>query len=232
MVSRMPTPEAMYESLLFFAAWAAFWGALSTACFLKFGRPRKDSEYGARIVSFVHGCLSTAMLLAALVSRSFCCLEDPTWTLDYVVLNCSLAYFAVDTVAMFAFGYFNWLFLGHHIMSISGVLMIMIDDAGFELTCIVLMLEISNPFLHSRWLYANTWPKYSKKSKMFRFLTWGFFAVFGFSRCVVGPVCAFYCVTSNVLPPVAVVHVVALQGFSVSSLVGFVKKQRAGEHWE
>jgi len=136
---------------------------------------RRPSEYAARLVSILHSTVACALASFALAGQlravgahgsieahlealgaSACSAVTPV---EGVVLLHSAAYFTVDLGAMCLFDTFDRVFVLHHVGAIAGLLwpLLLSGKCGALIVSILLVLELTNPLQHARWLLVHEW---------------------------------------------------------------------------
>jgi hypothetical protein len=198
-VERLTSGETAGVLIAFIAVWsvAGVWANIHYTT-------RKSDEYGSRVVSVVHAVLSSVLCFLAMVEE----FGEPGYGvnglhctgLQQVVLLCSAGYFTMDLVGIMFSSYFTWLFVAHHILSLYCLLTGGVFGIhGFELACSMLVVEFSNPFLHTRWLMIadqEHLKQDGKGSRCFQFVDNAFYATFFLSRIMVGPIITSLLVTA------------------------------------
>ncbi|CUG87922.1 membrane-associated protein, putative [Bodo saltans] len=233
-VERLTNGEIAGVFILFFVLWSAagVWANIHYA-------RRKSDEYGSRVVSVVHAVLSSVLCFLAMVEE----FGEPGYGvyglhctgLQQVVLLCSAGYFTMDLVGILRGSYFTWLFVAHHILSLyclltGGAFAI----HGFELVCSMVVVESSNPFLHTRWLMIadrEHLKQDGKGSQQFQFVENAFYATFFLSRIMIGPIITSKLVTAVDMTAFFKGAGVALLVASYLFFVSVVTKRYKKELW-
>lgn len=146
------------ESLLinteFFIIWTASYQILK----LILSGDRKSSQYCSRVVSLIHALISITFGLPACFSAST---SDKVheWTPNLnadndgrCLMSASLAYFIYDLILCIYDPNETKVMVLHHIFSAFTIGYILLNDlTGFQASCNLALLEITNPFLQLRW---------------------------------------------------------------------------------
>ncbi|XP_060539185.1 TLC domain-containing protein 5-like [Pantherophis guttatus] len=120
----------------------------------------RGAEWSCRIVTFLHG------LMVTLLSGYVVFIDGP-WPLTHTghpntplqefVLCLSLGYFIFDFCWEFLLESKNDLMLSHHLLSMGGMSLVLdTGKSGPELSAIIFVSEITNPFLQMRWFLRDS----------------------------------------------------------------------------
>ncbi len=172
------------------ALMSVFWLLLTIFALRRWG---SHKEYASRIVSLVHAVLSV-------IVTGFRLYQDygtPNGRINVdmsgdqqVAVLVTGSYFVVDTLGMFFFDYFDFRFLMHHIGAGGSLFWtVFAQTNGYEMVFTVFILELSNPFMHGRWLLLHS--NFPATNWLFRVCEEGFFVTFGLCRVIVGPVLVY-----------------------------------------
>lgn len=219
------------------------WLALGYA--IKRRLPKSSSEYVSRVISLIHAVVSTLYCVYVMVLRflqfnstpeyihNVCCLPEPPLADEQLAALITASYFIADTIGILVGEYFDPLFVLHHV----GALVILGTSLygrimGLEVAVGIVILECTNPQLHTRWLLMEH--RYDERYPS-SILWWacdtGFLYTFIFARMVVGTVAA----TSFLFCPTAPIHISLVTYlfliFSAKFLVDTYKKRQKGERW-
>jgi hypothetical protein len=211
-------------------------GAATTAVKLSLGSAASkaspsaayDPDFGARVVSWVHSVVSTVASAYALYAhaRAGGWFDSPTTRLESWAQAISFAYFSVDLVFTV---FFAWdpLFFFHHVISMASLVCgSFFGIYGFVVCAALLAGEVSNPFMHTRWLLNASGLRHTT---MCRVATALWFPTFFIARVVVSPWIAYYAVQVmhwSYWPQVFLMIV-----FSVKFIVDAARAEMAGEWW-
>ncbi|KAG0583043.1 hypothetical protein KC19_3G104400 [Ceratodon purpureus] len=199
------------------AAWAL------TYVLTRLALPARSKDFCNRCVSLIH----------VVVSVYFCNNSVADWSrpLDGVgaastypqmlALTVSLAYFIYDTICCAVELPFSWEMLIHHALTILGLAYGYVRQiSGTELVACLILMEVSNPFMHGRELIKELKLKDSSLSLANDVI---FALIFTVARIFIGPVVVYKCVVSPTSPFAVKVGAVGIQ---VVSLLWFYKIAR------
>ncbi|KAG0622554.1 hypothetical protein M758_3G106400 [Ceratodon purpureus] len=199
------------------AAWAL------TYVLTRLSLPARSKDFCNRCVSLIH----------VVVSVYFCNNSVADWSrpLDGVgaastypqmlALTVSLAYFIYDTICCAVELPFSWEMLIHHALTILGLAYGYVRQiSGTELVACLILMEVSNPFMHGRELIKELKLKDSSLSLANDVI---FALIFTVARIFIGPVVVYKCVVSPTSPFAVKVGAVGIQ---VVSLLWFYKIAR------
>jgi TLC domain len=193
--------------------------------YYKLSKKYENKELGARVISFIHSVISTIFSAYAIYHHQGGKLDSPATRLEANCQMLSLAYFVVDTFFMI-FIHFDIMFLIHHLIAIT-----MLSCGGIfgiygYILCLALLVgEISNPFLHLRWIVNIMAPN----SSIFKICTNLWFGVFFITRVILCPyifIRGMYIVHWLFLP-----QSFGMILFSGIFLYDVYKKEKNGEIW-
>jgi TLC domain len=153
----------------------------------------KNKEYTARVVSLIHAVISTIGSAYALYSHEGMSFYAPIAT--RVQSNWQMftfAYFTVDTIVMFVTNTFDFKYFVHHIISMSSLACgAFYGMYGVLVTSAQLVGEISNPFMHSRWILNSHG---YRESKLCKIITKIWFCIFFASRVLICPLLGYHAI--------------------------------------
>ncbi|KAL3162496.1 hypothetical protein ABBQ32_010157 [Trebouxia sp. C0010 RCD-2024] len=181
------------------AAWTAVFISLN-ALLLK----QRSSSFNNRAVSLLHALVALVLCPAALNwQHPFSGYGQKTTDYQRVVMNISLGYFTYDMLCCLYID-LDFANVAHHFCTMLGLAVGVCNGvSGTELTFCLLLMEISNPFLHGRFLLKLV------------------FAIsFFVCRLLIGPVVVYY---TWVCPSSPTIVKVGGIGIQVVSLFWFYK---------
>jgi hypothetical protein len=233
-VRRLAVDEASY----IFAGFVVFWCAIGSWAYLRYAKCKSD-EYGSRVVSVVHAIVSSILCFVAAIEE----FNDPGYGtfgprcsgLQQIALLCSAGYFTMDFLGILLSSYFSWLFIGHHILS-GGCLAFggLFGAHGFEFSFVTFLMEVSNPFLHSRWLMIADKEHLKRKGRgslRFQFVDHCFYVIFFLARIIAGPILTIQLVFADETHLIIKGAGLLLQVLSVQFLVNTFSKRFRGDLW-
>jgi multisubunit Na+/H+ antiporter MnhF subunit len=203
-------------------------GAITTRYLLK----EFSAEFASRIVSGVHAILTIAfgcgILWEDMISRKVP-IGTPysTWTQQLILLN-SMAYFTVDLLGIVFSSYFSLLFIAHHVLCIACLLFCCIYESYcYDVAVVLLLCELTNPFLHGRWLLAE----FEKEdTRWFMWISELFYLLFFVTRIVIGPLLTWRVLSSDASSVIKFCSI-TLQAASVQFFVDKVVKRVCCVKW-
>jgi hypothetical protein len=164
--------------------------------------PKRSKDFCNRSVSLVHAVLAIILIMglpAVDWRRPLSGYGKATTDTQMLVLTVSLGYFAYDTICCLFIDQdlFNFT---HHVCTMLGLAVGVCNKvSGKELTVCLLLMELSNPFLHLRALFKELELKDTPLSTANDVL----FAVSFFVwRVVVGPLVVYYTMRSPSSPTI------------------------------
>lgn len=166
--------------------------------------PRRSKDFCNRLVSMLHVALS--LLLCGISVRDWSHPLDgiggPSTFPQMVALTVSLAYFIYDSLCCLVELPFKLEDQIHHAITIMGLAYgYLLGSCGTELVACLMLMELSNPFMHARELLKEL----NLKDTSYSFLNDVCFAsVFTFARMIVGPFVVFFTVQADGSPAVKV----------------------------
>ncbi|XP_024379947.1 uncharacterized protein [Physcomitrium patens] len=185
--------------------------------------PARSKDFCNRIVSLIH----------VFVSCYFCSKSVADWSrpLDGVgaastypqmlALTVSLAYFTYDTLCCLVELPFSLDVFMHHVLTILGLgFGYERQISGTELVACLMLMEVSNPFMHARELLKEL---NLKDSSMNLANDVVFALIFTVARVFIGPIVVYKCLLSSTTPFAVKVGAVGIQ---VVSLLWFYKIAR------
>lgn len=130
----------------------AFWAFFAVESYRRY-TAKYGEEYSSRVVSAVHAAVSVvACCISLTVDSEWNQASAPTFSQKLALIP-TVTYFLVDLVGILRMSYFDIAFLAHHLVCITGLVYSMLGGvAGLEMLLCTLICEVSNPFMHVRWL--------------------------------------------------------------------------------
>lgn len=225
-------PMTTGEATAYVSIWFLLWGALTMFLLHKFER-RKGDEWVSRLVSVCHAAVSCLIAAVAIVDAyPNGWFGTPTTFWEQAALGVSIAYFAVDFIGIWFGSYYDNLFLWHHICSGWGLgVACFSGHDGWELTVCLFCMELSNPFLHTRWLlqYEN----YCDNDSWAMYLcTECFWWIFTIVRITFGTPYAIMMITSPDVPVLLKFLGGAIMAFSWKFWIELMGKRWRREAWK
>ncbi|XP_061730041.1 TLC domain-containing protein 5-like [Cydia pomonella] len=144
-------PELDTPSLLKLASFL-FWSCLYLLSCVR--QPDKCPEYHSRVVTLLHGSVSSVVGLAqcGLGSLSICRLTAPVLPGHYALMVWSWGYFAFDLLWCLMYWNQGPLMLAHHFCTLVAITIYMHrNGTGCSFSCTMAFMEVTNPFLQIRW---------------------------------------------------------------------------------
>nr|XP_034826824.1 TLC domain-containing protein 5-like isoform X1 [Maniola hyperantus] len=117
--------------------------------------PSKSPEWHSRVVTLVHGSVATILGIhqCGTTSVDRCRLTMKISPGEYALMLWSWGYFAFDLLWCLINSSSNYVILLHHLIALAAVNSYMSKDyAGCTFACTLVLMEITNPFLQTRWL--------------------------------------------------------------------------------
>jgi hypothetical protein len=193
------------------ALWAAQYALVRAAL------QRQSSVFANRLVSIVHALVAMAMCTLALPRGSLRTelgrVGSRSSPAEEAAIAISLGYFVYDTACCLSIGEREAANNVHHVVSIAGLAAGLFSHrCAAELVLALLLVEVSNPFLHVRSLLAEL---NLKSSLLYTLSEAGFLIAYTLGRMVLGPVLMYYTLQSPLPPPAIKVGAVGLQLVSV-----------------
>lgn len=189
---------------------------------------KKNDEYGARVCSFIHAVISVAGSGYAMYEHEGGWFDTPTTRLEADWMMFSFAYFAADTVLMMVYAW-DWLYAGHHLVTMAccgSVAFYPHAHWAFSICFATCGGEITNMFMHPRWILAAEGLKHSALCK---WLTRLWFVTFFLLRFFGAPFVVYHMVMQ--MPFYFAPLSVSIMVLSWTFFVNAVNKERAGEWW-
>lgn len=226
------------ECWMVFGVFFAAWGVFALAAYKKYAKS-KGEEYASRVVSWWHAVVSTLLCGSA-------CLDGyhrspQTWGrfgldgtgLQQIACLCSAGYFTVDMIGILCSSYFDWLFIGHHVLCGGCLLQVGFTGfQGFDLTLITSLLETSNPLLHGRWLLIQNRQHLKGGTFLYNAVDGMFYVVFIFIRMFVGPQLTYFQLATSEAVWVLRISGLLLQIYSIKFMLETGKKRLRDELWQ
>jgi len=203
------------------SAMTAAWGLVYVLTRVALSGHSKD--FCNRCVSLIHVVVSLyfGSISVANWSRPLDGVGAASTYPQMLAITVSLAYFIYDTICCAVELPFSMEFLIHHLLTLMGLVFGYVRQiSGTELVACLVLMEVSNPFMHGRELLKELNLKDSPLSLANDVL---FALVFTVARIFVGPVVVYLCVVSPTSPFAVKVGAVGIQ---VVSLLWFYKIAR------
>jgi len=225
----LPADQVIIGSVISFA----FWGIFSIAANMAVTKTKGD-EYASRIVSTVHAMVSLVFCVAGAIDGY----GEAHWGIfgldatakQQIALMVTTGYFSADFIGILVGTYFDWIFVGHHIVSASSLFYsAYFGYGGFELCLATALMELSNPFMHMRWIVVTD--KHPSDSLVYKICDEGFFISFTLARIVLGPYLVWLLwISSSAF--VFKLTAGALMVFSFQFYWGLLQRRKTGEAWK
>jgi len=192
------------------AAWTGLFLILRTAVF-----PKRSATFSNVVVSWLHAFFASGLaiyLSAVEWSHPLSNYGAPPTKSQNVVLTVSLAYFVYDAICCELIKH-DLANLLHHISTIVGLAVGVLQQvSGPELTVCLVLMEASNPCLHSRAIFKEMGLKESKLATANDLL---FALAFFVCRVIFGPFVVYYTLISSESSAVVKAGGLAIQIVSV-----------------
>eukprot|EP00884_Botryococcus_braunii_P006540 jgi/Botrbrau1/15888/Bobra.40_1s0071.1 len=156
--------------------------------------PHHSADFSNRFVSLLHALVTVPLAIAAMRSPVFASFGQRTSDSELRVLTMSLGYFVYDTICCSLIDFDLPSFI-HHLCTILGLSVgVCLRKSGGELTACLLLMEMSNPFLHLRYMLKES----RMESSSFAVLNDMAFAVsFIICRVLIGPLVVYHTLTCS-----------------------------------
>ncbi|XP_047991479.1 TLC domain-containing protein 5-like [Leguminivora glycinivorella] len=177
-------PELTTSSLLKLSSFL-FWSCLYLLSCAR--QPEKCPEYHSRVVTLLHGSVSSMVGLAqcGVWSLSICRLTAPILAQHYALMVWSWGYFAFDTLWCIMYWNQGLLMLAHHFCTLGAITLYMHrNGTGCSFSCTMAFMEITNPSLQIRWFLKN---EGYGKTPLFYLVDMFYLSSFLLIRGVLGP---------------------------------------------
>ena len=224
-------PFNLMESLVVGAASSVVFLYLGVYFKERYNKPLKNDEYGARILSLIHAVISAIGCGYALLDHTGGFFDSVGATRlqgDFAMF--SFAYFLVDTIIMFLWKFDMTYFL-HHVVTLSVCgSTALAGKYGFATCFAIWGGEVTNPFMHARWLlHANNPQEAKTPSTMMRVLTIVWFILFFGFRFFGAPLVVYYMV---ILMPIYFAPLcIGIMVMSWKFFFDALKMEMRGEWW-
>lgn len=182
----------------------AAWTFLFFLCVPLPGIKDKSFDFQNRVVSIVHAVLSSYLAAVyVFFNPEGYVIGSENTEVQTMVITVSAGYFIYDFIACilhekFVQQHINYTNSFHHISTLSGLLVgLYTRRSAAELGLCLLMMEISNPFMHMIQLFKELKMGDSTVAKYNRYI---FALIFFIARIVLGPFLCYYTVVSEDSP--------------------------------
>ncbi|XP_052739580.1 TLC domain-containing protein 5-like [Bicyclus anynana] len=132
-----------------------FWGWFYV--WTTFVEPKKSPEWHSRVVTLLHGSVATlaGLCQCGMTSVDRCRLTMKITYAEYALMLWSWGYFAFDLLWCLLYWNGSHVILAHHVVALVAVNVYMSKAyAGCTFACTLALMEITNPFLQTRWLFS------------------------------------------------------------------------------
>ncbi|XP_039751559.1 TLC domain-containing protein 5-like isoform X2 [Pararge aegeria] len=148
----MASHELSTASLLKLCSFA-FWGW--SYIWVTNAAPKKSPEWHSRMVTLLHGSIATLVGVhqCGITSVDQCRLTMKISYGEYALMLWSWGYFAFDLLWCLVYMSNSLVILAHHLTALIAVNIYLSKAyAGCTFACTLALMEITNPFLQTRWL--------------------------------------------------------------------------------
>nr|XP_026501350.1 transmembrane protein 136-like [Vanessa tameamea] len=134
-----------------------FWGWTYIWCTEK--APDHSPEWHSRVVTLLHGSVATVAGLwqCSVTNIDRCRLNAKITPANYALMLWSWGYFAFDLIWCIIYWSNSYVILWHHVSALIAVGIYMNKTySGCTFACTLALMEITNPFLQTRWLLRDS----------------------------------------------------------------------------